>query len=197
MHVAFNPATDLAAALVSAAATAGLESDFSPEIRPADPRHGDFQANGVLAYAKARRLNPRQLAEQLLAALPPTCVETFEATIAGPGFINFRLKPATLLGWLSTYDSPGHLKSGAAELHDGHCYVVDYGSPNTAKQMHVGHIRSIIIGEAICRLLEFCGARVIRDNHLGDWGTQFGKILYGYKHHLDPAALERDPLEEF
>lgn len=197
MHVAFNPATDLAAALVSAAATAGLESDFSPEIRPADPRHGDFQANGVLAYAKARRLNPRQLAEQLLAALPPPCLETFEATIAGPGFINFRLKPATLLGWLSTYDSPAHLKSGAAELHDGQCYVVDYGSPNTAKQMHVGHIRSIIIGEAICRLLEFCGARVIRDNHLGDWGTQFGKILYGYKHHLDPAALERDPLEEF
>jgi arginyl-tRNA synthetase len=74
--------------------------------------------------------------------------------------------------------------------------VVDFGSPNTAKQMHVGHIRSIVIGEAICRLLEFCGAKVVRDNHLGDWGTPYGKLFYAYKRFLDEAALARDPLEE-
>jgi arginyl-tRNA synthetase len=75
--------------------------------------------------------------------------------------------------------------------------VVDYSSPNTAKQMHVGHLRSAVIGEALCRLQEFFGAKVIRDNHIGDWGTQFGKLIWAYKRHLDPAALERDPLEEF
>jgi arginyl-tRNA synthetase len=197
MTVAFNPAHDLDAALRSAAEAVGLEPGFHPELRPADPRHGDFQANGVLGYAKARRLNPRQVATQLVAALPAACREAFAAEIAGPGFINFHLKPATLLAWLEAYDSAEHLKTGAAALYTGQGYVVDYGSPNTAKQMHVGHIRSILIGEAICRLLEFCGARVVRDNHLGDWGTQFGKILFGYKHFLDRAALERDPLEEF
>lgn len=198
MPVSFHIAAELESALQTAALAAGLEvNGFVPEIRAADPRHGDFQANGVLGYAKARKLNPRLVADQVLAALPATNRERFDASIAGPGFINFRLKPATLLGWLNTYDSIDHLKSGAAALYGGRRYVVDYGSPNTAKQMHVGHIRSIIIGEAIGRLLEFCGATVVRDNHLGDWGTQFGKILYGYRHFLDRAALERDPLEEF
>ena len=199
MHVSFNIATDLEAAMQTAAAAIGLEPPgaFAAELRAADPRHGDFQANGVLGYAKSRQLNPRAVAAQLLAPLSLTVRDAFEVSIAGPGFINFRLKPATLLTWLNTYDSADHLKAGAAAFHHGQRYVVDYGSPNTAKQMHVGHIRSIIIGEAICRMLEFCGARVIRDNHLGDWGTQFGKILYGYRHFLDREALERDPLEEF
>jgi transcriptional regulator of heat shock response len=74
--------------------------------------------------------------------------------------------------------------------------VIDYSSPNTAKQMHVGHLRSAVIGEALCRLLAFTGATVIRDNHLGDWGTQFGKLIYGYKRWADPAALAADPIEE-
>ncbi|MCB1103185.1 MAG: arginine--tRNA ligase [Opitutaceae bacterium] len=198
MHVTFNLAADLDAALKAAATTAGLEADaFNPEVRPADPRHGDFQANGVLGYAKARKLNPRATAEQLVSALPDTLREGYDVSIAGPGFINFTLKPATLLAWLQTHDTAAHLKSGAAALYHGRRYVVDYGSPNTAKQMHVGHVRSIVIGEAICRLLAFCGAEVTRDNHLGDWGTQFGMILYGYRHFLDHAALARDPLEEF
>jgi arginyl-tRNA synthetase len=197
MHVAFHLAADLESALLTAAQASGLESGFTPEIRPADPRHGDFQANGALGYAKARRLNPRQLAEQLVAALPASTRAAYDAEIAGPGFINFRLKPASLHGWLATYATPADLRTGAAALYAGRRYVVDYGSPNTAKQMHVGHIRSIVIGEAICRLLTFCGGVVIRDNHLGDWGTQFGKILYGYRHFLDEAALARDPLEEF
>src|SRR5688572_23708877 len=155
MHVSFNLAADLDTALKSAAAASGLAdaAAFAPEVRTADPRHGDFQANGVLGYAKARKLNPRGVAEQLIAVLPAALRDHYDITIAGPGFINFALKPAALLAWLRTYDSPEHLRSGAAAVHQGQTWVVDYSSPNTAKQMHVGHLRSAVIGEAICRLL--------------------------------------------
>jgi len=197
-HPRFNLTDELDAALQQAATAAALEdaNAFSPEVRPADPRHGDFQANGVLGYAKARKLNPRATAEKLVAALPDSLRERFDIAIAGPGFINFSARPGTLLDWLAHYDSSERLREGAAAFHGGERTVVDYSSPNTAKQLHVGHIRSMVIGEAICRLLEFCGATVIRDNHIGDWGTQFGKLIWGYKTLLDQAALERDPLEE-
>ena len=198
MPVPFNLADALDTALKSAATAAGLEAGaFVPEVRTADSRHGDFQANGVLGYAKARKLNPRALAEKLVAALPPELTAAYEVVIAGPGFINFTLKPATLLAWLRTHDSADHLKASAATARRGQTWVVDYSSPNTAKQMHVGHLRSAVIGEAICRLLEFSGTRVVRDNHIGDWGTQFGKLIWAYQRHLDPAALAADPLEEF
>jgi arginyl-tRNA synthetase len=198
MHVSFNLAADLDTALKSAAAAAGLAdaAAFAPEVRTADPKHGDFQANGVLGYAKARRLNPRAVAEQLLAALPASVREHYDVAIAGPGFLNFTLKPAALLAWLRTFATRDALAVGAAAAHAGQTWVVDYSSPNTAKQMHVGHLRSAVIGEAVCRLLAFTGARVIRDNHLGDWGTQFGKLIYGYKRWADPAALAADPIEE-
>jgi len=198
MLVSFNLAADLDAALAAAAVAAGLPdaAAFTPEVRTADPRHGDFQANGVLGYAKARKLNPRATAEQVVAALPASLRESFDLSIAGPGFINFTLKPAALLAWVRTYDSVDRLRAGAAAAHAGQTWVVDYSSPNTAKQMHVGHLRSAVIGEAICRLLEFTGARVIRDNHLGDWGTQFGKLIYGYKRWVDQAALAADAIEE-
>ena len=204
MHVAFNLAADLDAALLSAASAAGLEAaGFTPEVRTADPRHGDFQANGVLGYAKARKLNPRAVAEKLVAALPAAVTEAYVVVIAGPGFINFTLKPALLLGWLRTYDSAAHLKAGAGTAKSGQTWVVDYSSPNTAKQMHVGHLRSAVIGEAICRLLEFNGAKVVRDNHVGDWGTQFGKLIWAFKQARTKdetalkAAIALDPLEEF
>ncbi len=202
MDAWFDVARHLDAALAAAAAELGWPSGaFAPDVRTADPRFGDFQANGVLGFAKATKQNPRAIAQKLLDTLlqreGAALADRMDVSIAGPGFINFALKPAFLLEWLRTFDREEDLRRGAGQRMAGQTWVVDYGSPNTAKQMHVGHIRSIIIGEAICRLLEFCGARVIRDNHLGDWGTQFGKILYGYKHHLDKAALERDPLEEF
>lgn len=202
MDAWFDVARHLDAAVAAAAAELGWpQAAFAPDVRTADPRFGDFQANGVLAFAKATKQNPRALAQKLLDALVAregaSLADRMDVSIAGPGFINFALKPGFLLEWLRTFDREEDLRRGAGQRMSGQTWVVDYGSPNTAKQMHVGHIRSIIIGEAICRLLEFCGARVIRDNHLGDWGTQFGKILYGYKHHLDKAALERDPLEEF
>jgi len=216
-HPRFNLADELDAALKQAAAVAladehtqpkdelttgarkewqGSLSPFSPEVRPADPRHGDFQANGVLGYAKARKQNPQATAEKLVAALPSSLRDHFDVGIAGPGFINFTARPTTLLDWLAHYDSSERLREGAATFHDGERTIVDYSSPNTAKQLHVGHIRSMVIGEAICRLLEFCGAKVVRDNHVGDWGTQFGKLIWGYKTLLDADALARDPLEE-
>jgi len=208
-HPRFNLADELDAALKAAATAALTEepappkdepsattSPFSPEVRPADPRHGDFQANGILGYAKARKQNPRALAEKLVAALPDSLRERFDVSIAGPGFINFRARPHTLLDWLAHYDSSQRLREGAAAFHGGERTIVDYSSPNTAKQLHVGHIRSMVIGEAICRLLEFCGANVFRDNHIGDWGTQFGKLIWGYKTLLNADALARDPLEE-
>jgi arginyl-tRNA synthetase len=198
MHVPFDLGAHLDAVLkTQAAPAAGLEADaFVPEVRTADPRHGDFQANGVLGYAKARKLNPRAVAEQLMRALPPEVSDRFEASVAGPGFINFKLKPAALLEWLTAYRTAESLRAGAAAAHSGQTWVVDYSSPNTAKQMHVGHLRSAVIGEAICRLLEFTGARVVRDNHLGDWGTQFGKLIYGYKRWVNADALAADPIEE-
>ncbi|MEI6467358.1 MAG: arginine--tRNA ligase, partial [Verrucomicrobiota bacterium] len=172
MHVPFNLAADLDAALKRAATVASIAdaSAFSPEVRTAEARHGDFQANGVLGHAKARKLNPRALAEQIVGAIDPALRENYVVAIAGPGFINFALKPAALLAWLRTFNSAAPLRAGAASAHAEQTWVVDYSSPNTAKQMHVGHLRSAVIGEAICRLLSFTGARVIRDNHLGDWG---------------------------
>ena len=198
MHVAFNLAADLDTALKTAATAAGLAdaAAFAPEVRTADPKHGDYQANGTLGYAKARKLNPRAVADQLVAALPSSLRESYDVTIAGPGFINFTLKPAALLAWLRAFPTRAALATGAAAAHTGQTWVVDYSSPNTAKQMHVGHLRSAVIGEAICRLLAFTGARVIRDNHLGDWGTQFGKLIYGYKRWVNPADLAADPIEE-
>ena len=197
MEPSFNLVGDLETALKAAAASAGLETAlFEPEVRAADPAHGDFQANGVLAYAKRARTNPRALAEKLAAALPGDVREACEVSVAGPGFINFRLKPAALSAWLHAFRTPEALAKGAATAGKDRVCVVDFSSPNTAKQMHVGHLRSTVIGEAIARLLGFSGAKVIRDNHLGDWGTQFGKLIFAYKRWADPAALEREPIEE-
>lgn len=169
--------------------------DFDPVVRPADPRFGDFQANGVLPLAKQLKTNPRALATQLLEKIsgnPALPSEHFDLSIAGPGFINITLKPAFLTAWTRTFDTSERLSEGLAHLFDGKSVIVDYSGPNTAKQMHVGHIRSTVIGEAIARLLAFCSAKVIRDNHIGDWGTQFGILLlackrFGFDFEIDPA----------
>ena len=202
MSLPFHVASHLDTALRAAATELGLtDRGFQPEVRVADPANGDFQANGALAFAKREKQNPRALGQQIVDKLD-ALKEHYDISLAGPGFINFRLKPAALLGWLQTYDSEEHLKAGASapsvgSAKEGQTWIVDYSSPNTAKQMHVGHLRSAVIGEAICRLLAFSGAKVIRDNHIGDWGTQFGKLIWAYKRHLNAAALAADPLEEF
>lgn len=197
MPAVFNFSDGLDSVLSEAASTLGWDTAmFSPDVRVADPAHGDFQANGVLAFAKATRQNPRAAAQALVGAIEGKTPD-FTVAVAGPGFINFTLKPDALLDWLVRHDSEEHLRESASSIGQGKTWVVDYSSPNTAKQMHVGHLRSAVIGEALARLLGFSGATVIRDNHLGDWGTQFGKIIWAYKRHLDSAALGATPLEEF
>jgi arginyl-tRNA synthetase len=198
MHLAFDLIGELEQALAASAAAAGLEpGTFAPGVRTADPRNGDFQANGVLATAKKAGKPPRPIAEAVVAALPADLKESFDITVAGPGFINFSARPAMLLAWLQAHRTEADLAQAAAAAHRGETWVVDYSSPNAAKQMHVGHLRSAVIGEAICRLLVFTGARVIRDNHIGDWGTQYGKLIWAVKRQLDEAALAADPIEEF
>ena len=197
MSLPFAIASHLDSVIRSAATRLGLsERGFEPEIRVADPANGDYQANGALAFAKREKRNPRAVGEQILGELTELQAD-FDFALAGPGFINFRIKPEALLDWLRRYDSETDLKTGAAGARQGRTWVVDYSSPNTAKQMHVGHLRSAVIGDAICRLLDFSGAKVVRDNHIGDWGTQFGKLIWAYKRHLDRTALAVDPLEEF
>ncbi len=196
MDIWFHPVKDLDLAVRAAAARApGFDADFHPEVRPADPRHGDFQANGVLPFAKARKQNPRALATVLLESLQaggafdPALVEL---SVAGPGFINFRFTPKFLLAWLQRYPGEVDFSAAAGELYRGHTLVSDYPSPNTAKQMHVGHLRPMVIGEAIQRLLRFCGARVICDNHVGDWGTNFGVLILALKESGEGLAAEPD-----
>jgi arginyl-tRNA synthetase len=198
MHLAFDLIGELERALRSAAPAAGVDGgSFEPGVRTSDPRHGDFQANGVLAAAKRAGTPPRPLAEALVRALPADIRRAFDVSVAGPGFINFSARPAMLLDWLKAHASAGSLAAAASAAHGGETWVVDFSSPNTAKQMHVGHLRSAVIGEAICRILAFTGARVVRDNHIGDWGTQYGKLIWACKRHMDEAALARDPIEEF
>jgi len=198
MHREFDLIGELEGALRAAAAASGIEpGTFEPGVRTADPRHGDFQANGVLAAAKRSGNAPRPMAEAIASTLSGAIREGFEVSVAGPGFINFAARPQLLLGWLKAHASREDLAAGASAAHAGETWVVDYSSPNAAKQMHVGHLRSAVIGEAIARLLGFTGARVVRDNHIGDWGTQYGKLIWACKRYLDEAALERDPIDEF
>jgi arginyl-tRNA synthetase len=163
-------------------------------VRPCpDPKFGDYQSNALMALARARKLNPRQLAEQVKARLDVSAwCEPVE--IAGAGFLNFRLRPTAVAACLEDALAGRHLFFTPAA--NPLTVVVDFSSPNVAKPMHVGHIRSTGIGDALQRILRLLGHRVITDNHLGDWGTQFGKLLLGWKQILDRAALERDAIAE-
>jgi arginyl-tRNA synthetase len=162
-------------------------------VRPCDPKFGDYQSNALMSLAKVRKLNPRQLATDVLAKLDVSEV-CEKVEIAGAGFLNFRLKTAVLTQALAAAVRGEHLffdKVAAPKT-----IVIDFSSPNVAKPMHVGHIRSTGIGDALQRTLRLLGHRVISDNHIGDWGTQFGKLLLGWKQILDRPALERDAIAE-
>ncbi|KAF0177488.1 MAG: arginyl-tRNA synthetase [Limisphaerales bacterium] len=163
-------------------------------VRPCpDARHGDYQSNALIPLAKQRKLNPRQLAEQVKAALD--VADLCDAVdIAGPGFLNFRIRPAALAAVLQTAARGEHLFF--AQAAQPRTVVIDFSSPNVAKPMHVGHIRSTGIGDALQRVFRLLGHRVITDNHIGDWGTQFGKLLLGWKQILDRDALARDAIAE-
>ncbi len=170
----------------------GLGPEFSPQTRVADERFGDFQANGVLPHAKKTGHSPRELAQKLVDAIPPSSDWSIE--LAGPGFINFTASPEFLLSWNLTYGNVDTLQE-ASRTEEPLTITLDFSSPNTAKQMHVGHIRSTLIGESLSRLLAYRGHRVIRDNHLGDWGTQFGILLLAIEEEgVDLDNLGIDPI---
>ena len=163
-------------------------------VRPCpDPKFGDYQSNALMALAKARKLNPRQLATDVAARLD--IAQWCEPVqVAGAGFLNFRLKPAAMAQALQDAARGGPLFFEKAA--QPRCVVIDFSSPNVAKPMHVGHIRSIILGDSLTRILRLLGHRVIADNHIGDWGTQFGKLLVGWKTDLNAEALRADPIAE-
>ena len=162
-------------------------------VRPCDPKFGDYQSNALMSLAKTRKLNPRQLATDVLAKLDVSDV-CEKVEIAGAGFLNFRLKNSVLVESLQSAARGEHLFF--AKAASPKTVVIDFSSPNVAKPMHVGHIRSTGIGDALQRTLRLLGHRVISDNHIGDWGTQFGKLLLGWKQILDRPALERDAIAE-
>ena len=157
-----------------------------------EPQYGDYQANIAMPLAKRLGLKPQEIAKQLCERLkiddicePPE--------IAGPGFINLKLREDFITSQLSKAVIDERF---GVERSQPKTYVIDYSAPNVAKPMHVGHIRSTVIGDALNHILRFLGHRVISDNHLGDWGTQFGMVIYGYKHFVDSAALEAAPVTE-
>ena len=202
MQITYDLMPALDAELRAAAAqTEIFDDEFSPELRPADPRFGDFQANGVLPFAKKRGLNPREAAQSLIEALVSD--ESREVKISGPGFLNFRLTPTFRLEWLRCFGTEEALREGASadpkssEAQAASRVVLDFSSPNTAKQMHVGHVRSTIIGDVLARILAFTGSETTRDNHVGDWGTQFGILILAIKR--SGTSLEEigpDPLAQ-
>jgi len=163
-------------------------------VRPCpDPKFGDYQTNALMALAKARKVNPRQLAGDVVARLDVSDL-CEKVEVAGAGFLNFRLKPAALARTLESAARGEHLFFQPAAAP--RTVLVDFSSPNVAKAMHVGHIRSTILGDSLARTLRLLGHKVITDNHLGDWGTQFGMLLAGWKQNLDTAALKADPIGE-
>ena len=159
----------------------------------ANAEHGDYQANFAMAMAKAAGQKPQDLAKKIIDSLPANDLIA-STTVAGPGFINIRLQDAYLAGQVQKMAADERL--GVNKISAPKTFVIDYSGPNVAKPLHVGHLRSTIIGDALVRLLRFLGHTVIGDNHLGDWGTQFGILIYGYKNHLDAAAFKADPVRE-
>ncbi|MGD9874162.1 MAG: arginine--tRNA ligase [Kiritimatiellia bacterium] len=173
----------------------GLETASSEmQVQPtANPQFGDFQWNAAMKLAPRVKKNPREVAKALVGSVPPP-EGVAKVDIAGPGFINFYLDDTALAQQLMAMGQDDRL--GVPKPGQGHRVIMDYSSPNVAKPMHIGHIRSTVIGNALDRLHRFMGYDVIADNHVGDWGTQFGIIIMGYRHFLDKEALKNAPVEE-
>lgn len=178
--------------LAAALKTTVGESQSSQITPAADLRFGDYQSNCAMVLAKAQRCNPRELAGKIVEEMDLENLAT--ASVAGPGFINFTILPGTYAAHVQNLLKDERL--GVPTPGNGTKVVIDFSAPNVAKPMHVGHIRSTIIGDSLCRIARFLGYEVIADNHIGDWGTQFGMILHGWKTILDPAALQANPISE-
>ncbi|VEP17938.1 Arginine--tRNA ligase [Hyella patelloides LEGE 07179] len=178
---------------LQAAVSEALVAAFGDELADTDPlvaatnnpKFGDYQANVALSLSKKLKMSPRAIAEKIIAHLQ---IDSISETpqIAGPGFINFTIKPSYLASLLGEVQQSDRL--GIEQVEPIKKVIVDFSSPNIAKEMHVGHLRSTIIGDSIARVLEFCGYDVLRLNHVGDWGTQFG-MLIAYLREVYPEAL--------
>ena len=184
-------------ALTRLTAEGVLPEGLSPTIQVENTRdksHGDFASNIAMMLAKPAGMKPRDLAQKLIDALPADA-QISKVEIAGPGFLNFFQNSDALAERLEAALADEHLgvrKAGPAQR-----VVVDLSSPNLAKEMHVGHLRSTIIGDAVARVLEFLGDEVIRQNHVGDWGTQFGMLLAFMEENPAAAESELADLEGF
>jgi arginyl-tRNA synthetase len=178
-------------------ALAGLVDNPTPYaamVKPTqDPKHGDYQANCAMSLAKVLNKKPRELAQEIVDRIELGDLLQ-KPEIAGPGFINLRLQSGWMAQRLQEMAKSDRL--GVEPVQPAQTIVIDFSSPNVAKPMHVGHLRSTIIGDALARLLRFLGHNVITDNHLGDWGTQFGILLYGYRNLLDEKAFAENPVGE-
>jgi arginyl-tRNA synthetase len=184
--------SQLTRALWAALQTAGLPAEA--EVSPAtDRRFGDYQTNAALVLAKERGENPRAVADRIIEHLDVSQISQPPA-IAGAGFINFTIKLEAVEERIAELLKEKSL--GVAKVSRPKRIVIDFGSPNVAKPMHIGHIRSTVLGDALARIAEFLGHEVIRDNHIGDWGTQFGMVIWGWKNLLNREALTRDPTAE-
>ena len=183
---------DLECRLAAALAATLDEPATAAVTAAADLRFGDYQTNAAMVLAKQRKTNPRALAQQIIDHLELGGLAT--ADIAGPGFINFHILPGAYAARVAALIRDPKL--GVPPVGAGKTVIVDFSAPNVAKPMHVGHIRSTIIGDSLCRIARFLGFEVIADNHIGDWGTQFGMILHGWKTLLDMPALDADPIPE-
>lgn len=172
-----------------------FKQDFSEKINienSTKKEFGDFQTNFAMMNSKAIGKNPREIATTLVENFKENdLIEKLE--IAGPGFINIHLKNNFLNNELKKIDNE---KYDFSFLNVDETVIIDYSSPNIAKRMHIGHLRSTIIGDAIKRILDFIGFKTISDNHIGDWGTQFGKLIVAYNKWLDKEAYEADPIGE-
>ncbi len=189
-----NVLNRLRAAFAAATPEGGEPKAFAAAVRPAgDPKFGDYQANGCMAVAKSLKKNPREVAAAVAAAVDLEPLAD-KPEVAGPGFLNVRLRDDWLAAQL------GELlrdpDCGLTAPAEPKTVVIDFSSPNVAKPMHVGHLRSTVIGDALARIFEALGHEVVRDNHLGDWGAQFGMILWGWRNHRDQAAFDADPVTE-
>ncbi|MGW1465687.1 arginine--tRNA ligase [Streptomyces sp. NPDC002308] len=174
----------LADALTAALPDAGAAD---PLLRRSD--RADFQANGILALAKKLKGNPRELASQVTAAIPAGGLIK-EIEVSGPGFLNITLTDRAILETLAGRAADAEGRLGVPTAPDAGTTVIDYAQPNVAKEMHVGHLRSAVIGDAMVRILEFTGESVVRRHHIGDWGTQFGMLIQYLVEHPDQLGHE-------
>ena len=183
----------LTARVAAALRASGIEDSLASVTPATDTRFGDFQTNAAMVAAKALKKNPREVAASILEHLK---VEDLceQPTVAGAGFINFKVLDHALS--LAVNAVRGDAALGVTPVGKPKTIIVDFSSPNVAKPMHVGHIRSTILGDSLARIARHLGHRVITDNHIGDWGTQFGKVIYGWKHFLNKEALEQAPIAE-